>query len=126
MIGFIYVRDIPKLIVSVVVVLFVFGAIIGGALCIPGFPELARRAPEWLDLVVVLLLFWASMAAGELVWEWVDFHLPDSPRQKRHVSEVMELYKHTMQRDIAVQRQQREAAQRLQGAKPDEKKVSGP
>ena len=121
MIGFIYVREIPKMIVSGAIAVLLLGGVIGGALSIPDFPELARRAPEWVDLAIVLLLFWASMAAGNYIWELIDYHLPDSPRRSRHVSEVMELYKHSIAADVAARSQHRESAQRPERNSAEEK-----
>ncbi len=122
MIGFIYVRDIPKIIVSLVVAVLLLWGVVGGALSIPGFPELVRRAPEWVDLAIVLLLFWASMVAGNYIWELIDYHLPDSPRRSRHVSEVMELYKHSIAADVAARSQHQESAQRLPESNSAEEK----
>jgi hypothetical protein len=87
MIGYVYVRDIPKLIVGIMVSLIVFVAVFSVLWNIPGFMDLFRSLSEWVGTCVFLLLLGGSMWAGLWCGEAFDHHFPPTqpPEQLRQV-----------------------------------------
>lgn len=98
MIGYVYVRDIPKLIVSGAVALLVLVGIGAVLIKMPGLIGFLRRSPDWVGLGIVLLVFCGSIAAGQWVWKRMEDRWP-THASNRHVREVMDLYKHSIEAD---------------------------
>ncbi len=98
MIGFIYVRDIPKMIVSGAIALLVLVGVGSVVVNLPGFMDLLGRSPDWVGIVIALLMFWGSISVGHWFWEWIECHFP-ARKTQTHVREVNDIYFHSMKRD---------------------------
>ncbi len=77
MIGFVYVRDIPKIIISLIIGMVVLVPVI--ALFAHFFPNGCRNCNQSAWMICGLLIFggilWFSIWAGWNIWEWIEVNV---------------------------------------------------
>ena len=67
--NFVYVRDIPKLVIGFIVGVVLLCLCVG---ILASFPALTMHHPELVFTGVLLFVFWAAYASGEHIWEWIE------------------------------------------------------